>query len=210
MSHRLACAALTSVLLIGPSPLASAQSATPDEARVHTAASLGFSKAWDDEGGIGTGAEVGGTVGWLATDHLELLASVSTLAHDRPTPFLSWDGRVWMLSARVAYAPRARHARVRPFVAGGLGLMRSSGSITERGSTGPFSRLRPEIVDVRNWTYTGPLWEVGGGAELQFGRMFVRPEAWWTVGMLDRGARIGVPEPPITVTRIVLGAGVRF
>jgi hypothetical protein len=97
-----------------------------------------------------------------------------------------------------------------PFVAAGLGLMRSSGTITERRSADPFSPAPAEIVDAREWSYTGPMWEAGGGAELRFGRAFVRPEAWWTAGMLDRGDRVGVPEPPIVVTRVLVSGGVRF
>jgi hypothetical protein len=206
MSRCLVHVVLGVALVIGRPAAAAAQ---PDS-RLHAGVSLGFSKVWDDEGGIGTGMDVGASAGWLAGEHLDLSVALSTLAHDRPTSFLSWDGRLWMLSARAAYGPRARRARVWPFVAGGLGLMRSTGTITERALEGPFSPMPPEIVDVRSWSFTGPLWEVGGGAEIRFGRAFVRPEAWWTVGMLDRGERFGVPEPPISVTRIIVAAGVKF
>lgn len=210
MASRLVRAALAVLLVSLGCSSAAAQPGASDERRLQAAFSLGLSKVWDDEGGIGSGADAGGSVGWQATDHLLLSAAVSTLAHERPTPFLSWEGRVSTFAARAAYGPRARTARFWPFVAGGIGLMRSTGTITERRDD-PFDGQPPEVVDVRSWRYTGPLWEVGGGAELRFGRAFVRPEAWWTWGMLDRGEAIGVPEPPIVITRfVVMAAGVRF
>lgn len=203
--------ALTVMLLAATCTTVAAQPNPVDEQRLQAAAAVGVSKAWDDEGGMGTGIDAGGSIGWQVTDHILLSAAIGRLAHERPTSFLSWDGRIWTLSARAAYGWRGRAARFWPFVAGGLGLMRSTGTITERRAEDPFDRRSPEVLDVRSWSYTGPLWEVGGGAELRFGRTFVRPEAWCTWGMLDRGEASGVPEPPIVVTRfMVVAAGVRF
>jgi len=42
------------------------------------------------------------------------------------------------------------------------------------------------------------------------GSAFVRPEAYWTTGQLDRGSRVGVPEPPYVILRVGVAGGFRF
>ncbi|MEW6322095.1 MAG: hypothetical protein AB1635_13535 [Acidobacteriota bacterium] len=170
---------------------------------------IGGGQALDDEGSIGRGLELGAGAGIAMTERLDLEAGVERLGHDRPTPFLSWDGRLVRVMGRARYRFGARASRVVPFVAGGAGWMHSAGDLTER-DTNPFSPTAGAIVDVRPWSMSGVAWEGGGGVEFWFGELFVRPEAYLTMGQLSRGRQVGVPEPAIIATRAVVVFGRRF
>ncbi len=179
------------------------------ERRVSVFGSLGFGQLTDDEGSIGSGIDVGAGVGVRLGRSLALDLAVEQLAHDRPTGFLSWDGRALRVMGRARYHFRDPGAAARPFVGGGLGVMRSSGEVIERVSA-PFGPDAGEIVDRREWAFTGLAWEGGGGVEVAIGSAFVRPEAYRTVGELDRGARFGIPEPPYIILRLGVAGGMRF
>jgi len=202
--NRLVLASLLLVVLAAP---AAGQGSS--EGRGSVFGSLGFGELVDDEGSIGSGVDVGAGVGVRLGRSLALDLAIEQLSHDRPTDFLSWDGRALRVMGRARYSFRQPSASARPFVGGGLGVMRSSGTITERYRN-PFDPRDGEVVDRREWDFTGLAWEGGGGVEIAIGSAFVRPEAYWTVGELDRGARFGVPEPPYIILRFGVAGGMRF
>jgi hypothetical protein len=202
--NRLVLAGLLVAVLAAP---AAGQGSS--EGRVSVFGSLGFGELVDDEGSIGSGVDVGAGVGVRLGRSLALDLAVERLAHDRPTGFLSWDGHALRVMGRARYHFRQPAATLRPFVGGGLGVMRSTGEVIERVSA-PFGRDAGEIVDRREWDFTGLAWEGGGGVEIAIGSAFLRPEAYWTVGELDRGARFGIPEPPYIILRFGVAGGMRF
>jgi len=195
--------ALAALVLAGVSAPAAAQPA-PD--RLFVFGSLGIGEVVDDEGSIGTGIDLGGGAGaWLGRS-LALDLAIERMGHERQTAFLGWEGHALRVMGRARYHFRAPASRTRPFVGGGLGVMRSSGTVTERH----VDTFAPGPGPRRDWDSTGLAWEGGGGVEVTVGSAFVRPEAYWTTGQLDRGSRVGVPEPPYVILRVGVAGGFRF
>ena len=99
-----------------------AQSAPPPPA-THPATSVGVlvghGRTWDDEGGIGSGAAIGGSVEYRFRPKLSVNGAVERLAHERDTGFLKFSGRTVFATIGVTYHFAA--TGVSPYVGGGFG-----------------------------------------------------------------------------------------
>jgi hypothetical protein len=170
----------------------------------------GASRVWDDEGTLGPGPVVAATLGRRVTGRVTLEGLVLGASQDRSTPFLSWEADGLAVLGRGVFHLRGETARARPYLAAGAGLMRSTGTVTERDSHVLPGTIGP-IVDRRAWDWTAFAWEGAVGVDVAVGsRAFVRGEAALTSGEFDRGRQLGVPEPPLWTTRLAIGGGVRF
>lgn len=92
---------------------------TPPLAPVSVHGSIGGGKTWDDEGGIGSGASVGGGLEWRFRPKWSVGGDVERLGHERETSGLNWSGHTVFASANIAYRFVARG--VSPYVGGGFG-----------------------------------------------------------------------------------------
>lgn len=54
---------------------------------------VGLGRTWDDEGSIGRGAAIGGSVEYRFRPKLSVNGAVERLAHERDTGFLKFSGR---------------------------------------------------------------------------------------------------------------------
>jgi hypothetical protein len=192
-------AAVISILASGPA-LGWAQPA----ARGYAFGGAGAGSLADDEGGLGSGVAASAGAGWWLSSGIAVEAAVSRVRHEREGS-LAWRGTPVTLTARVLKFWGTPAARVRPFAGGGGGYLRYSGTRTDTIFDAPNLGHTVE----RNWKVQGVALEGGGGIHLSVTRsFFIRPEAWLT---LSRPERSGIaPEPPYTIPRVMLGAGVTF
>ena len=183
----------------------------PAVSRAQTSESLGYAFASggygslsDDEGGLGTGAAIGAGAAWWLSETTAIEAAVSRVRHER-TGSLAWRGTPVMVTARVLRFWGASASRVRVFAGGGGGYLRYAGTRTDTVFDAPNVGHTVE----RDWHVQGAALEGGGGVHINLTRsFFVRPEAWLTVA---RPVRTGIaPEPPYSIPRVLLSAGLAF
>jgi hypothetical protein len=181
----------------------SARAQAPDHGYV--LGSLGFGLLVDDEGGLGAGPALGGAAGWQIADHVAIEVAASKLRHEQ-SGSLSWFGDPFTITARAVVHFGDRRARVRPFVAGGVGYFRYTGTFTEEVFPSP--RGAPTLVST-DWRVSSAVAEGGGGVEVRIGRvLFVRPEAWLAIASPTRVRP--APEPPYVMPRVAVSVGARF
>jgi hypothetical protein len=146
---------------------------------------------WGDEGSLGSGVVATGGFGVDLGGHFDVGLAVTRARHEREGVF-SWRGDATVVSARLRYRFGAPATSARFFLGGGLGLMRSQGVLTEQvlpSLSAPGLVLRTE----HPWSRRGRAWEAGLGVDLALSeRVFLRPEAWLSVG------RPADPRPPFT------------
>ena len=118
---------------------ARAQSA-PDS-RYHAVTDLAYSRAWDDEGFLGSGAAITGGIGVRLSDRTALRVLVSRTGYFRDVEYLTFDGRI--LFAGVEAAFHGRQPSARPFFTLGAGLMNDRGTWTQKTLPSPQS---PSVI----------------------------------------------------------------
>jgi hypothetical protein len=180
---------------------ASAQS--PD-ARAYVLAGGGLGSLSDDEGGLGNGPAVGGALGWWLSDTVAIEGAVTRIRHER-TGSLAWRGTPLTVTARVIKMWGTSTSRARAFAGGGGGYIRYAGTRTDTVFDAPGIGRTVE----QEWRVQGLALEGGGGVHINVTRhVLVRPEAWLTLSRPDR--RGIAPEPPYTMPRVMVTAGVSF
>ncbi len=161
----------------------------------------------DDEGGLGRGVALGGALGATIVDEVELEFSVTRMHHERSVA-ISWEGDVTTYVARVVYRSGGAGSSVRWFAGAGGGYYSYGGTISE--TTFPSASSGP-VVDRFDYSFSGLVYETGGGLEFAAGgKAFVRPELWATIPRGERTAGGRTPEPPFLVIRGAVVAGLRF
>jgi outer membrane protein W len=90
---------------------------------------VGNGRTWDDEGSIGRGAAVGGSVEYRFRPKLSVNGAVERLAHERDTGFLKFSGRTVFATIGVTYHFAA--TGVSPYVGGGFGGAFYKGTLTD-------------------------------------------------------------------------------
>jgi hypothetical protein len=165
----------------------------------------GWSRLWDDETMLGGGVPLGGGIGWLVADRLLLSADGEWFRHTRDAGYLIAKGDAWTGLGRATWLFGRPTSRVRATAGGGLGVMRSTGTLTIRSFfPGPLGMPVPGPDTSAPWRVTGAMFEVNGGVRMRVAeRVALRPEMrWrWSAG----GSRHSGIEPPF----LTIGAVVR-
>jgi outer membrane protein W len=120
-----------------------AQSAPPPPATpspLSIAVLAGHGRTWDDEGSIGRGAAIGGSVEYRFRPRLSVNGAVERLAHERDTGFLKFSGRTVFATIGVTYHFAA--TGVSPYVGGGFGGAFYDGELRDSFAAPPETRPR--------------------------------------------------------------------
>ena len=180
-------AAVLAVAVFACGPAARAQSGG---AGTTAGASAALASLWDDETHLGRGAAFAVETSRSLGPHLRVGAEAGWFGHDRDSGYLAASGDVLHLMGRASWLVGPRAWRTRPFIGGGLGVARSSGTFTTRN---PFAT--PDGTS-QSWGLTRLAWELqlgvrGAAAE----RWILRPEV--RVGAIGGTGRTGVLETPL-------------
>jgi hypothetical protein len=168
---------------------------------------FGYGSMDDDEGGLGKGLALGGAVGTAIVDEVELEFSVTRTHHERSMA-ISLEGDITSYLARVLYRSGGAGSSARWFAGAGAGYYSYDGTISE--TTFPSASSGP-VVDRFDYSFSGLVYETGGGLEFAAGRnAFVRPELWVTIPRGERAAGGRTPEPPFLMVRGAVVVGLRF
>ncbi len=163
---------------------AAAQSTTPLK-RPEVHGFLGVSRAWDDEGYIGTGPSAGFGIGTRLTRRLGVEGEYTFFRHKRDFgPLGQWKGNAHLFTAN-ALLHFSPEGKVQPFLLIGAGGQSYEGN-------GP-----------------GFTWNCGAGIKAFLNdHLFLRPEVRLSSGKYDRKPL--QPEPPISTIRFQFGVGYRW
>ena len=173
---------LAAALGLAALPLA-AQSATPLK-RPEVHGFLGVSRAWDDEGYIGTGPSAGFGIGTRLTRRLGIEGEYTFFRHKRDFSFGQWKGNAHLFTGNALFH-FSPDGNVQPFLLIGAGGQSYEGS-------GP-----------------GFAWNCGAGFKAYLNdHLFLRPEVRISTAGYSRGAF--QPEPPISTLRFQFGLGYRW
>ena len=168
---------------------------------------LSRASTWDDEGSLGSGAGVGLGVALDLTPSLAIELDLMRGRHERLTSqgTLRWEGAPTVGTAGVRY--RFGSGRLRPYVSGGVGLLRYAGSFTES----PPVRLPPGTsaadYPMRTVSRSGTGFAMAGGLGLEVDiahGWFVQPDARLVIMNPDN------PEPLFSITRTGISFGYRW
>jgi opacity protein-like surface antigen len=178
---RITSTVLLAVMLTAPA--AGAQTTT-------AGVSIGAGKTWDDEGGIGNGASLGGRVDTVLFRNTRAEIAVDLLNHDRPGDFFRAHGHTVLVSGSLVQ--RFGGSRAQPYILGGVTLAHHSGTTTIDG-----------VVTDRKSTDTG--FHVGGGLSIRAASRFeFGPEVRFYV------VQAGDDSAPAFAQSIGVRAAVRF
>jgi outer membrane protein with beta-barrel domain len=127
------------VTLVMASSSAFAQTFT--KRRIDVAVAAGFSKTFDDEGSVGTGGNLDGSIGVRLTPRIGVEAGVGHVRHDRiaAAGALRFEGGSTLLSASAIF--RFSDGRAQPYVRAGYGVIHYAGTLT----SGPQTDLPPGV-----------------------------------------------------------------
>jgi hypothetical protein len=134
---------------------------------------VGAATTWDDEGLLGRGATVAGSVAIAATDRLTVRAVFDRVPYYRDTSWLRFDGHFDFIGAEVER--RFRRGTVQPFVSGGGGVVRFSDTWLQKSGGGPFTPPVADSVLPRSGRYGAAV--AGTGLDIAISpRLSLRPQ----------------------------------
>jgi hypothetical protein len=164
------------------------------------------SAIYDDEGSLGRGPAISGALGYAWSRHSRLELTVRGASHTRDVVGLRWESTPTVVTARAVR--EFGSARVRPFLAGGLGVMHVSGTTEYRRWEGPLAG--PPVTErIEDWRSTALAFDLGAGVTVLAGdRWFVQPEFRLISSKPDRDTF--APEPPYSMMHVGVGIGYRF
>ena len=153
----------------------------------------GYGRAYDDEGNIGSGLDLGGGFGYRITPKVGVEGSFNWFSHTREfggSP-VRFEGTAVSGAANVVY--HFSESKVQPFVTGGIGALQHEDRSTGLGQVGP-----PR-------TKSGFSYNFGGGVKIFLTkRVALRPEGRVLISNLGSGPGI---EPPFSTFRGSVGIG---
>lgn len=153
-------------------------------------ASAALASLWDDETHLGRGAAFAVETSRSLGPHLRVGAEAGWFDHDRDSGYLAADGRVLHVMGRASWLIGPRTWRTRPFIGGGLGLARSTGTLTTRD---PFAT--PDEAR-QAWGLTRLAWHLHLGVRGAAGaRWTLRPEL--RLGAIGGAGRTSALETPL-------------
>lgn len=172
----------------------SAQQGRAKTVRPEAFGGVGWGKAWDDEGSIGTGINVNGGIGFNLISRLGLELEVTSMKNKREgSPGFQAEGRTTSVGPNLVY--HFSSSRTKPFVVGGIHFFH------HRGTAG-FVPLPPDGT-VNHWAF-----RIGGGVKAFVSeRVFLRPEFICVAG--GKGRSTGI-EFPIFSPRFSVGLGYQW
>jgi len=204
VQNRLGIVAIVLVSGLAGGSVAGAQS-LPREVSVYGLASR--ASTWDDEGSLGSGMGLGGGITVGLTTAVAVEVDLLRGRHERMTSDggLRWQGTPIIATAGVRY--RFGGGRVRPYVSGGAGVLRYSGSFTEARPI----RLPPGATTadypMRTVSRSGSAFVMAGGLGVEIdiaNGWFVQPDARLVLTNPDN------PQPLFFVTRSGVSFGYRW
>jgi hypothetical protein len=163
--------------------------------------SISAASLWDDETHLGRGLAVATEASMPLGHWVRVGVEAGWFGHDRDSGYLAADGHVLQLMGRGSLLAGPRHWRARPFLGAGLGLARSSGTLTTRDPFGtPAESNRP-------WGLTRLAWELHTGVRVAAGdRWVLRPEL--RAGAIGGASNTRVLETPLL--RLQAGVAVEW
>lgn len=166
--------------------------------RTTVGGSLAYASLWDDETHLGRGIAASGEVAVPTGRFLRVAAEAGWFGHDRDAGYLAANGTVLSLMGRASLLTGPPGWRARPFVGAGVGVARSTGTLTSRVLIlAPGGRPEPGPDERRSWTLTRFAWEVHLGVRVAAtDRIAVRPEIRAGVGG-GSTRQPGTLEPPL-------------
>jgi hypothetical protein len=159
---------------------------------------------------LGRGVAVRGGFGYLFAERLLVSGDIDWMSHTRDSGYLAAEGDVLGVFARATYLFRAPSSRVRPALGAGIGVIRSSGTLTFSSLVpGPGGPPVPGPVETSDWNATHPAFDISGGARIRAAdRVWVRPEFSWRA---TTGAqRADGLEPPFIQVRGMVNVDVQL
>ncbi len=157
----------------------------------------GWGGLWDDETNLGRGAPLAAGVALPVSDHLQLSGDVDWTHHVRNAGYLAAKSDLIASMVRGTFVFGQPRASVRPFAGAGLGVMRSSGTLT-------FEPLPSQAVPSQPWTLTRAAYDLHGGVRVALGdRIALRPEYRWRATFGSRRAGSGIEPPLINLQALV-------
>jgi outer membrane protein with beta-barrel domain len=152
---------LAVALLFFLMPAAPARAQTDAPRRV-VFGDLGYSRTWDDEGLLGSGAALRGGVGFRLTPRLTLQAVVDRVPYHRDIEYLKVDGRVLYGGVELGFL--SANPRVRPYITIGIGRFKDDGVWVFKHFTGPGSQREEEAIPRH---YSAGMFTSSGGVEVR-------------------------------------------
>jgi hypothetical protein len=153
-----------------------------ESSRWFAAAEAGYTRTWDDEGLLGGGLGLGGTVGYRLTARLRLQALVHRIPYYRDVEHLTFDGRIWFTGGEVAFESTTGVAR--PFVTAGAGVFNDDGVWIQKTLIAP-GLTRVDIEVPRQYTLSAMT--ASGGLEFPLGRRWSLRPGLRFYGLIDTG-----------------------
>lgn len=186
-----AVAVVAAALLLTPAARTACAQAVPGAA---PAATVGLSASvaglWDDETHLGRGPAVAVEISRPLGGYLRVGIESGWFGHTRDAGYLAAEGDVLHVMGRASLLAGPRRWRTRPFLGTGLGIARSSGTLTPRD---PFFAPHERA---QSWNLTRMAWELHAGVRAAIGdRWVVRPEV--RAGVIGRGSAADGLETPL-------------
>lgn len=201
--RRVATALLAGAVVLLVSTAAGAQPAAPPAGGTTVGGSLALASLWDDETHLGRGAAAAAEVSMPLGAHVRAGVEGGWFPHTRDSGYLAASGDVLHLMGRADLLVAPRTWRTRPFIGAGVGLARSTGTLTLR-TAAPGAAPAPTS---RPWTHTRAAWNVRLGARITAGtRLAVRPEV--SAGGIGSADTRGTLELPLL--RLQAGVAVEW
>lgn len=174
--------------LLATSPALAQMSGTSTDRTI--GASVSAASLWDDETHLGRGAAVALDAWTALGPHGRVGVEAGWLDHRRDSGYLAADGHALHLMGRGVWQLGPRQWRTRPFVGGGIGVARSTGTLTTRDPLAlPFEREQ-------SWRLTRFAWELHLGVRAAVGdRWTIRPEL--RAGAIGGTGRVAAIQPPL-------------
>lgn len=184
---------VVSCAVVGAGP-AAAQS-TSNTQGLSIGGSVALVSVWDDETHLGRGPAIAAEVSAPIGEYLRVAIEGGWFGHNRDAGYLRAEGDVATLMGRGMVLLGPSTWRTRPIIGVGVGVARSTGTLTTSSPGSGFGNIPTEPDQVRNWTLTRPVWDAVLGVRVAAGpRLFLRPEV--RAGMTSGGSS-NVIEPPL-------------
>jgi hypothetical protein len=155
---------------------------TADDARFVAGGHAGYARVWDDEGLLGTGMALGGSVGYRVRPRVTIQATVERVPYHREVEYLTFDGRA--LFGLVEAVLQSSRPQLRPFAGLGVGMMHDERVWIRRTIDGPGRTATSERLDLQ---YTLAVMALSAGVDLRLSARASVRAGVRVHGLLDTG-----------------------
>ncbi len=200
--NRLALASVMAAACVaaGQAPAQAQSSAAPSGLSVGVTVAL--ASLWDDETHLGRGPAASAEVAMPVGKYLRVAVEGGWFGHNRDAGYLRAEGDVATLMGRGTVPLGPATWRLRPTIGVGVGVARSTGTLTISSAGNSFGAMPTEPDQRRSWALTRPVWDASVGLRVAAGpRIALRPE-------LRAGMTTGADPPVVALPLLRLQAGV--